>query len=116
MKDGQQLVLRGPSGCGKTTLLNLISGILLPDQGKIFICGTEITGLKESERDRFRAAHIGYLFQDFNLFDALNVEDNLLATLDFSGRYHRRERKQRTERLLVMLCPFQFIICIYISI
>ena len=63
----QQIAISGDSGCGKTTFLNLISGIIRPDSGEIFINETDITKLSESRTDRFRAENIGYIFQTFNL-------------------------------------------------
>src|SRR5262249_41729038 len=64
---GSHTVLKGPSGSGKPTLLNLIAGIALPTSGRIQVKGTDLVPLPEPQRDRFRAAHIGYVFQTFNL-------------------------------------------------
>src|ERR1044072_7730464 len=64
---GEQIVLVGRSGCGKTTLLHIIAGISRPDTGLVQIDGIDITRLAEAQRDRFRAAKIGYVFQTFNL-------------------------------------------------
>lgn len=103
VKVGQFLIIHGPSGCGKTTLLNLISGILLPERGNIFVYKTNIVNLKESKRDRFRAEKIGYLFQNFNLFKTLSVEENILAPLIFSGKSNKRMRRDRLNYLLDMV-------------
>ncbi len=78
LRDGERLALVGPSGSGKTTLLNLIAGILTPETGRIDIAGTDVTGLSDAERRRFRASHIGFVFQDFALLDYLTAEQNLL--------------------------------------
>ena len=74
---GQSVFLQGDSGTGKSTLLNLISGILTPQQGTICIADTEITELSHTERDRFRANHIGVVFQQFNLIPYLSVIENI---------------------------------------
>lgn len=103
VKSGQFLVIHGPSGCGKTTLLNLISGILLPEYGNIFVYETDITKLKESKRDQFRAEKIGYLFQNFNLFMTLSVEENILVPLIFSRISNKKTRKDRLNYLLDMV-------------
>jgi putative ABC transport system ATP-binding protein len=82
--EGEFLALMGPSGSGKTTLLNLIAGIDRPSRGLIRVAGTELSGLGESELARWRARHIGFIFQLYNLIPVLtaleNVELPLLLT------------------------------------
>ena len=78
LSPGEQVALAGQSGSGKSTLLNLIAGILLPDNGEIAVNGTEITRLSEAQRDRFRAANIGYVFQSFNLLQGFTALENVL--------------------------------------
>jgi putative ABC transport system ATP-binding protein len=75
---GEQTALVGASGSGKSTLLNLIAGILLPDAGAVKVNGTDITQLPEAQRDRFRAANIGYVFQSFNLLQGFTALENVL--------------------------------------
>ena len=75
---GEQTALVGASGSGKSTLLNLIAGILLPDAGEVKVNGTDITKLPEAQRDRFRAGHIGYVFQSFNLLQGFTALENVL--------------------------------------
>lgn len=75
---GERLAIVGPSGSGKTTLLNLIAGILTPDAGRIDVAGTQVTALSEAQRRRFRAGHIGFVFQDFALLDYLPARQNIL--------------------------------------
>jgi len=82
---GERVFLRGPSGSGKTTLLNLITGIHTPVSGKVTLTGTDITGRSGAWRDRFRADHIGLIFQQFNLLPYLSVLDNVLLPCRFSG-------------------------------
>src|SRR4051812_8413298 len=67
---GSYTVLQGPSGSGKTTLLNLIAGVSMPSRGTVRVHDTDIFTLPEPQRDRFRAQHIGYIFQTFNLLAA----------------------------------------------
>ena len=87
---GERVFLRGPSGCGKSTLLSLVAGILLPQAGTIRVLGTPVTGLGSAARDRFRADHIGIVFQQFNLIPYLSVIENTLLPCLFSSRRRRR--------------------------
>jgi len=74
----EKLAVIGPSGSGKTTLLNLISGIFLPRQGDIQVGDIAVNQLNDAGRRDFRITHIGFVFQDFELLDYLNVRDNIL--------------------------------------
>lgn len=73
----ERLAIVGPSGSGKTTLLNLVAGILSPNEGRIDFAGTDVCSLSEAERRRFRAANIGFVFQDFALLDYLSARQNI---------------------------------------
>lgn len=75
---GESLALTGPSGCGKTTLVNLISGILVPQSGVVAFEGRPISSLPDHRRRDFRIRSIGHLFQDFGLLDYLDGEENIL--------------------------------------
>jgi len=75
---GDRLFLYGPSGCGKTTLLSLLAGVLTADSGIINILGSDLSQLSGSRRDMFRAIHMGYIFQLFNLIPYLSVKENIL--------------------------------------
>lgn len=77
LDDGERVAVVGPSGSGKTTLLNLIAGILTPEAGRIDVAGTEVSGLSDAERRRFRASRIGFVFQDFALLDYLSARQNI---------------------------------------
>ena len=77
LEAGERLAIVGPSGSGKTTLLNLIAGILTPASGRIDVDGTEVTALNDTARRRFRASHIGFVFQDFALLDYLSARQNI---------------------------------------
>ena len=75
---GSKVAVIGPSGSGKTTLLNLISGILTPKKGSISVNEAQVSGLDDKGRRDFRITNIGFVFQDFDLLDYLNVMDNIL--------------------------------------
>lgn len=87
---GEHLFLNGPSGSGKTTLLSLLGGVLQPTRGCVRLFGQSIAALPAGRRDRFRADHIGYVFQQFNLLPFLTVEQNVALPAHFSRR--RAER------------------------
>lgn len=77
LEAGERVALMGESGSGKTTLLNLLSGLLIPDSGVVGIAGTDLAKLSEAQRDRFRAAHIGYVFQTFHLLEGYSALENV---------------------------------------
>ena len=81
---GEQVVLRGRSGCGKTTLLNCIAGLTTVDSGAIELSGRDVVLLPESIRDRFRAEHIGFVFQTFNLLKPFSALENVLLGMTFT--------------------------------
>jgi putative ABC transport system ATP-binding protein len=83
---GEKVFVRGPSGCGKTSLLGLLGGVIQPQGGDIRILGQALTPLKQSARDAFRAAHIGFIFQLFNLLPYLSVFENVLLPCRFSAQ------------------------------
>jgi putative ABC transport system ATP-binding protein len=76
----------GPSGCGKTTLLNIIAGLLVPAEGSVEVCGKRLDGAGEAVRDRFRATHLGYIFQNFNLLQGFTALENILLSMKFSRK------------------------------
>ncbi len=81
---GQRVFVHGPSGSGKSTLLNLVSGLLECQQGEVTILGERIDRMSRRQRDRFRANHIGYVFQRFNLVPYLSAIDNVALARSFS--------------------------------
>ncbi len=80
---GEQVVVMGQSGCGKTTLLHIVAGISRPTAGKVKIDGWDITLMDEAECDQFRAEHIGYVFQTFNLLPGFTALENVLLGMTF---------------------------------
>jgi putative ABC transport system ATP-binding protein len=78
---GEILFIVGPSGSGKTTLLSLISGILRPSAGTVFVKGKDIWALEEDELARFRLLTIGFVFQDYHLFPRLTAAENVAIPL-----------------------------------
>ncbi len=84
LQPGERAFIYGPSGSGKTTFLNLVSGVLAPQRGTIEIGGQDICQLSGARRDRFRAAHMGVIFQQLNLIPFLSVHDNIRLPLVFS--------------------------------
>ncbi len=85
IKRGETVALRGRSGSGKSTLLNLIAGIDAPDAGTVTVAGVDLTGLSERDRTLFRRAHIGFVYQAFNLVPTLNVADNVRLVLELNN-------------------------------
>ena len=96
LAEGAAVALAGPSGSGKTTFLNLVAGILAPDAGHVRIDGTDVAQLPEHERDRFRARHVGYIFQTFNLLQGFTCLENVLLGMSFGHGIDRA----RAEALL----------------
>jgi putative ABC transport system ATP-binding protein len=84
IRRGETVALRGRSGSGKSTLLNLVGGIDTPDDGTVSVAGVELTGLSERDRTLFRRAHIGFVYQAFNLVPTLDVADNVRLVLELN--------------------------------
>lgn len=93
--EGEFLALMGPSGSGKSTLLNLIAGLDRPDSGTIHVGGVDIASLSESGLAHWRASHVGFIFQFYNLVPVLNAFENVELPLLLSGL----SRKQRREHV-----------------
>lgn len=91
---GEHVFLHGPSGSGKSTLLGLISGIMLPQSGEVCVMQQTLNSMSPSRRDAFRADHIGFIFQQFNLIPYLSVIDNILLPCRFSPSRRQRARAQ----------------------
>ena len=100
--EGEFLGLMGPSGSGKTTLLNLIAGIDRPDAGSVAVAGTDVTKLSESEAARWRATHIGFVFQFYNLLPVLTAFENVELPL-LLAPLSKAERKKHVETALTLV-------------
>jgi putative ABC transport system ATP-binding protein len=100
--NGEVAAIMGPSGSGKSTLLNLIAGLDRPTAGTVTVAGQRIDALGEGALARFRARHVGIIFQFFNLLDDLTVGDNVLLPAQLAGAPRRRARA-RADELLVRL-------------
>jgi putative ABC transport system ATP-binding protein len=96
---GEFLALMGPSGSGKSTLLNLIAGIDAVDAGSITIDGVDIVGLGESELADWRAGHVGFIFQFYNLIPVLTAFENVELPLLLTS-LSRRERREHVQAAL----------------
>src|ERR1700743_1197320 len=97
--NGEVAAIMGPSGSGKSTLLNLIAGLDRPTSGTVTVAGQRIDARAESALARFRARHVGIIFQFFNLLDDLTVADNVLLPAQLAGASRRRARAQADELL-----------------
>lgn len=105
VSQGAQVFLKGPSGSGKSTLLNLLAGILSPTSGIVEVLGQNLSHLSTRRRDRYRAAHIGLVFQQFNLIPYLNVADNILLAAHFNGRAGKQVETRMHELLQTLKLP-----------
>ncbi|REL27738.1 ATP-binding cassette domain-containing protein [Thalassotalea euphylliae] len=100
---GQKHFILGPSGSGKSTLLNLLAGLLVPTSGKVTVLGEQISRLSARKRDKFRADHIGYIFQQFNLVPYLNAIDNIKLANHFASRPQQKNVEHAILSLLERL-------------
>jgi putative ABC transport system ATP-binding protein len=98
IRRGEFTALVGPSGSGKTTLLNLIGGLDKPDEGEIFINGTDITKLSPGKLIDFRLHNIGFVFQSFNLIPVLTARENAEFIMLLQGK-SSKEREERITQL-----------------
>jgi putative ABC transport system ATP-binding protein len=96
---GEVAAVMGPSGSGKSTLLNLVAGLDRPTAGTVTVAGRRVDTLGEAALARFRARHVGIIFQFFNLLDDLTVEDNVLLPAQLAGASRRRARTRAGELL-----------------
>jgi putative ABC transport system ATP-binding protein len=99
IEKGEFLAIMGPSGCGKSTLLNLLGLIERPTSGSLSLNGYKADSLSETRMTRIRRGHMGFVFQNFNLVDELNVFENVELPLIFMGM-KRRARRERVAEIL----------------
>jgi putative ABC transport system ATP-binding protein len=102
MSAGEFVAIMGPSGCGKSTLLNLAAGLDTPTDGEIAVAGESLVGKDENELARMRRAHIGIVFQFFNLLEGMTVLENVTLPAVIAG-LGRRKAETRARDLLDLL-------------
>lgn len=102
---GEMLYIVGPTGSGKTTFLSLISGVLKPDSGKVFIKNQDIWSFNTDELARFRLNHIGFVFQDYHLFPRLTALENAAIPLILKGISWNEALKIAREKLMMAQLP-----------
>jgi len=100
---GQITLLMGPSGSGKSTLLAVLSGLLHPDSGTVLVRGKDLWGMTESQREAFRLAHFGFIFQGYNLFASLTARQQLEMVLRWGGGVSARVASEKSTEMLAML-------------
>jgi ABC-type lipoprotein export system ATPase subunit len=96
---GEMVAIMGPSGCGKTTLLNCLAGLDTVDEGDIYIQGDNLHDLSDNERTSYRAKHMGFVFQDFNLLPMLTAVENVELPMLIAGVPSRKAHKRALELL-----------------
>ena len=102
VREGDFVALMGPSGSGKSTLLNLVAGIDKPSAGRILVAGVDIAQLTDSELAAWRAAHVGFIFQFYNLMPVLTAFENVELPLQLTS-LARRDRRERVENALSLV-------------
>lgn len=100
---GTTAAVTGPSGSGKTTLLGIMAGLEPPSSGRVVLGETDLTALTEEERAGFRARHVGFVFQTFQLLPALTALENVQLPLELLPRSERPDRRQLRERAEALL-------------
>ena len=96
---GEMVAIMGPSGCGKTTLLNCLAGLDTIDDGNIYIQGDNLRDLTDNQRTTYRARHMGFVFQDFNLLPMLSAVENVELPMLVSKTSTRKARSRALELL-----------------
>ena len=97
---GEFVTLVGQSGNGKSTLLNLLTGIDSASQGEVVVSGASLHNLNEEKLTAWRGAHVGIVFQFFQLLPTLSLLQNILLPMDFLGKLNKRHRQERALHLL----------------
>ena len=99
IEKGEFVAIMGPSGCGKSTLLNIMGLLDSPSKGQYYFLGQEVSRFSEKQRARLRKQNIGFVFQNFNLIDELNVFENVELPLIYMG-VNSSDRRLRVEEVL----------------
>ena len=100
VQEGEMTAVMGPSGSGKSTLLYNVSGMDTPDAGEVYLGGTEITGLSEDEKAELRLKRMGFVFQQMNMLEHLNIIDNIALPAVHADRKRRKEYYDRARALM----------------
>lgn len=98
---GEIVLVMGPSGSGKTTLLTIAGALLKPTRGRVRICGTDVTGMNESDLASIRREKVGFIYQSFNLLEALTALENVRLVIS-NGAMSGRMQTERARELLEM--------------
>lgn len=99
VQPGEFLAIMGPSGCGKSTLLNIIGMLDSPSSGEFYFDGVNVSNFNEGQRISLRKGNVGFIFQNFNLIDELNVYENIELPL-IALKVKSAERKRKVEEML----------------
>lgn len=100
VQPGEFVSIVGPSGNGKSTLLNMITGIDRPTDGRVIVTGLEIQKMSENKLAAWRGQHVGIVFQFFQMLPALSLLQNIILPMDFARKYSRGEKRERAMELL----------------
>jgi putative ABC transport system ATP-binding protein len=103
IRAGKVTLLMGPSGSGKTTLLAVLSGLLRPESGRVICLGEDLWELDDKARERFRLRHCGYIFQGYNLFNALTARQQLEIVLRWGEGLSASDARRRADEVLDLL-------------
>ncbi len=96
---GELVAIMGPSGSGKSTLMHLLAGLDQPTSGAVSIAGVDPAALKDTQLTKLRRAHVGFIFQSFNLLPTLSAEENVTLPLDLAGERVDQAVDRRADRL-----------------
>ncbi len=96
---GEMVAIMGPSGCGKSTLLNCLSGLDIIDSGRVIVDGTDLNTMSDNRKTEYRARHMGFVFQFYNLLPVLSAAENVELPLLVSGISASDARKRAMEAL-----------------
>ena len=102
IRGGEIVAIMGPSGSGKTTLLTIAGALLRPTHGRVHICGTEVTHMDESRLAAIRRQKVGFVYQNFNLLEALTALENVRVVIQNGSRNGRADANLRATELLDM--------------
>ncbi len=94
VEEGEYVAVMGESGSGKTTLLNILASLDKATSGQVFLRGKDMARIRQKDLCAFRRDHLGFIFQDFNLLDTLNLRDNIYLPLVLAGANHREMEKR----------------------